>query len=434
MFSITSFFCFCYIAFAYLGSILLNVVKFEAEDYLGMYQRSDIFLDVWIFTSLGLMLLIIGFACANIVFRTIDFPNKYSEMLKKPVVVSVIKIKRSFFFVVILFLVSILALLLYRNAIGGLPLESVFSAYNGRELALLRSDATNNFSGKVYRYVMFMEFLPLFLFILVSFIKQLKERKWTYLYILLLLYNVIYTLSTLQKAPVLKFLLLCCIIYFFKKGFVSKKILIGLISVSVLLVFAMYILFMGLSDASSSTILDGALHRIFIGAIHPFYWYIKYAEEFGFLYGTSFPNPAGIFPFENFRLTVEIMNYAKGDLLGDLVGSMPTVFIAELYVNFGVIGMVLGGILFGFLLQSLDIVIVTYMLRSKTVLASSLYVFLVYYFSEFAETGISGIIVDANLYLVLLIAFCYYITTNYKFLIINEKSANMSCNKCSSSI
>lgn len=432
VFSITSFFCLCYISFAYIGSVLLNIMHFEAEDYLGMYARPDIFFLVWVFTLLGLLFLLLGFAIANIVFKYICYPRKNRDLQLIKVSISCFDNSDKILFVILfLFILSFFVLLVYRNAIGGFPLESVFSADNGAALAFLRSEATNNFSGKFYRYVMFMETLPLFLFIVVSFIKSCKKKKWKYLYIALFLYNLFYSLSTIQKAPILKFLLLCCIIFFYKDGFINKKIVLKLVVFSCALVLIMYMCFMGLEDAPIEVIIEGALHRIFIGAVHPFYWYIKYAEEFGFLYGTSFPNPAGIFPFESFRLTVEIMNYAKGDLLGDLVGSMPTVYIGEMYINFGLYGLALASLMFGFILQTLDILFVRYLLVNKSVLVSSLYIYMIYYFSQFTETGISGIIIDTDLYIVLFISFVYCLINRYNLRRYGKKKG-LPCYKCTS--
>ncbi len=45
----------------------------------------------------------------------------------------------------------------------------------------------------------------------------------------------------------------------------------------------------------------------------------------------------GILPFEPFRMTVEVMNWVNPNSNG-VVGSMPTVFWAEAYANFGIIG------------------------------------------------------------------------------------------------
>jgi len=350
---------------------------------------------------------IVGFSFSNIVFNKYNFPIISHQVADKGIIVHSQECNRSYFFIILFLLISIIALLLYRNAIGGLPIEFIFSSDGGTGLAFLRSEATNNFSGKAYRYAIFMETIPLFLFILTSLIRD-KSKKWSFLYLLLFMYNAFCALCTLQKAPILKFLLLCCIIYFFKKGRIEKKLLIYLILFALFLIPLMYILFMGHEDSSMGTIAKVAAHRIFIGAIHPFYWYIKYVEEYGLLLGASFPNPGGILPFEHFRLTVEIMNYARGEMLGDLVGSMPTVFIGELYANFGFLfGVVISAFFFGFMLQLLDTLFICKMNRDKTPLVCTIYLFLVYYFSDFAETGISGLIIDVHLYAIAFVSVMY---------------------------
>lgn len=406
-FTITSFFCLCYLCFAYIGSILINILKFEQEEFMGMYNRPDILFEMWIFLTIGLFMFVVGFAFSNIVFNKNNFPIISHQVAEKSIRVLPLERKRSYFLIILFLFISFISFLLYRDAIGKLPIEFIFSSDGGAGLAFLRSEATNNFSGKIYRYAIFMETIPLFLFILTSLIRD-KSKKWSSLYLLLFAYNAFYALCTLQKAPILKFLLLCCIIYFFKKGRIEKKLLVYLISFALLLIPLMYVLFMGHEESSTGTIAKVAAHRIFIGAIHPFFWYIKYVEEYGLLLGTSFPNPGEIFPFEHFRLTVEIMNYARGGMLGDLVGSMPTIFLGELYANFGFLfGVVIPAFFFGFMIQLLDTLFICKMNRDKTPLVCSIYLFLVYYFSEFAETGISGLIIDENLYAVAFVSAMY---------------------------
>lgn len=411
--SITSFFCICYIVYALIGSTLLNCMKFTAEDNTGIYSHPEILLDVWIYTCIGFIFLFAGFTFAHIVFQRSYNDTSVKKIYKffstnnivvSPYDMSRLNYKRLTF----LFLIGLATLLIYRSAIGSFPLESIFLGLKRSDLALLRSDATNNFSGKMYRYEMFMHRIPLFLLIITSFIREgIVKKKWKILYVFLLIYNIVFALITLQKAPIINLIILLYIIHVFKEQYINKRILIVAGCVSLVLIILMYIFFMGVSDeVPKSEILAGAFHRIFISSIMPFYWYIKYTDQFGLLYGTSFPNPGGILPFEHFRISVEIMNYAHET--GDVVGSMPVVFIGEFYANFGFWGIIAIAFFVGFLLQWLDIIFWNKMAQKKTVIICSLYFFLIIFFADYAQTSISGIIIDTNLYIILFLAYIYY--------------------------
>lgn len=410
VFSITSFFCLCYLVYALIGSALMNCMKFEAEENSGIYSHPDDVFSVWLYTAMGIVFLFLGFTLAHYVYGK-RFPIKkmQANSSNSPIIKNRYDLSsKNYNWILCLFLFSVAILIIYRHIIGGFPLENIFSGLKGAELALLRSDATNNFSGKLYRYVMFMEVLPMFLFILVSFIKEPNmTKKWKILYFMLMAYNILYALITLQKAPIINFIILCYIIYTFKEREIKKKPLIIVGLLSVVLIVLMYVFFMGVSDETpASEILAGALHRIFISSIMPFYWYIRFTNEHGLLWGLTFPNPAGILPFEHFRLTVEIMNYARG-FEGDTVGTMPTVFIGEMYSNFGVIGIILSSIIVGFFLQTLDIFFWRKMSLRKSALWATLFVYLMIHCYHYTISSISGIIIDTSLYFVAFITYWY---------------------------
>jgi hypothetical protein len=121
---------------------------------------------------------------------------------------------------------------------------------------------------------------------------------------------------------------------------------------SLLLVMALiYMAFEG-----SASLIEGLLatfSRAFAGSIEPAYHYLQFfPAQHDFLYGRSFPNPGGLFPWEPYRLTEEVMNWAYPNDAG-IVRSAPTVFWAELYANFGVSGVVILPLFVGFALYLL---------------------------------------------------------------------------------
>lgn len=56
---------------------------------------------------------------------------------------------------------------------------------------------------------------------------------------------------------------------------------------------------------------------------------------------------------------------------------------------------------------------------------------MIYYFSQFTETGISGIIIDTDLYIVLFISFIYCLINRYNLRRYGKKKG-LPCYKCTS--
>lgn len=163
------------------------------------------------------------------------------------------------------------------------------------------------------------------------------------------------------------------------------------------MLFLMYVFFMGMGEKDFLEIICAPLHRIFIGQISPFYYYQLFQEHYGYIYGTSFPNPAGIFPFEWRRITVEIMEFANPELVKlGIVGTMPTVFFADWFINFGPLMALFSMILLGFILQIADIIFITKLSKCKNLLWSVLFVFMINYFGGFSGSSFVGIVIDLN--------------------------------------
>lgn len=393
---ISTFFMFKYTIFAYIGSVLLNIFYFEYEINTGVYDRPDLLFNIWLYTTAGLYLIPLGMLIAN--WATNYHPYKTtSKLLSKNIIIS--KDDNSnimFFLMVILFFLSVGVLSLYISKIDYIPIMGVFDGLSASDLALLRSNSTNNFSGKYYRYAIFIKGLPLLLLLISFFMKNLSF-KWKMLFYVLLIYNVFVNIMDLQKAPLIKMFLILMLAYFYSQNKISRKLFItvGIILMGILLV--MYMFFMGMKNKSFFEILSAPLHRIFIGQISPFYYWQLFQEQNGYLYGTSFPNPAHIFPFEHRRITVEIMNFAHPELakLG-IVGSMPTVFFADWFINFGPIMALFSMIILGFILQMSDIFFISKLANRKTLLLSVAFIYMINYFGKFAGTSFTGILIDTD--------------------------------------
>lgn len=408
--TISGFFFLKFLIFAFIGSVLLNVTYFEYEITLGFYSRKDLLLTLWMYCMGALWLQVLGIYLANIVlcYR----PAKGLDLVKSNQMYFV-KSDHSNSFKLALFLLlltGLLALKMYLNEIETIPINGLFMELAVSDLARLRSDAGNNFDGRFWLYRLFMKELPLLLFMIVFFFKN-KSFFWKVSYWFLFLSNIFVSIMSLEKAPIIQFFLLIILLNLYQKNKVDWKLLgtyFLLISTSLIL---MYFFFMGMgANHDIFDVVSAIFHRIFIGQISQFWWWQLYQEQFGYLYGLSMPNPMHIFPFDHKRITVEVMNFAHPELssLGR-VGSMPTIYFADWFINFGTIMACFSMIFFGFITQLLDILILRKLAIKKTLLLSVLYVYLIEYFAHFSGTSFFGIVFDLQWIVPSLIIFVLYL-------------------------
>ncbi|PNW37197.1 UNVERIFIED_CONTAM: hypothetical protein BEN50_16205 [Euhalothece sp. KZN 001] len=217
--------------------------------------------------------------------------------------------------------------------------------------------------------------------------------------------------ASTQKAPIINLILGLFIVYTVikKRGFYPLKKVLTLVTGILSLLVLMYIRFMGSRDVLSAILSIGS--RVFTGQITPAYWYVEMFPAYeNFLWGRSFPNPGGILPFENYRLTVEVMQFKYPELVDlGIVGSAPTVFWGELYANFGWFSLLLIPFIVGFLLYFVSELVNK---LEDTPLKVGLLVFLGLHYSDLAATGLSGFIIDFYLICMILIFILFSVLSN----------------------
>jgi hypothetical protein len=418
---ISLFFLFKYIMLVYIGSIIMNVYYIEYYYNIGNYERKDLLVYMWLYASAGLFLIPLGMFISNAMLKY-SSKKEIAIFQNTPLYISKTDYNNILFMIFILiFFISVITLFVYRSKIGGyLPIEQLFfNSYDAKELALLRSDATNNFIGKYWLYMLFIKKIPLLLLILVYFLKE-NSKKYRCFYYILLSYMVVVSVMDFQKAPLIKLIFLLALLKIYKDNYINKKFFLSILGISFGLIILMYIYFMGNTDKSFFEILAMPFERVFVGSIAPFYWWQLFQEKFGYLYGTSFPNPAGIFPFHWRRIEVEIMEFAKPELASlGIVGSKPTVFFANWFINFGPLMSMFSMILFGFIIQTIDIIMIRKLNKNKNIYLLSTLIVLIIYFGQFAETKFEGFIFSPNFYLP--IVFFYVMYNIKKSLIKNKK-------------
>lgn len=303
-------------------------------------------------------------------------------------------------------LIGFIVLCAYIRVIGfsNIALANIVGlGSSGESSTLLRSNMGNSFDGRYYLYKFFMRDLLIVgsYIVFISYLgRSSKFRLFTFL-----ISFVICSLSVLmatEKEPFVLYLLglvFCYLMvrtsgrYFFGKLFPVFVIF----AISVPLIYA---LFMG-----AGSFLDGlfqAISRVLTGQIQPLYHYLEiFPNQVDYLLGASMPNPRGVFPFDHYNLSVEVMNIVQPwHLDAGVVGTMPTFFWGELYANFGLVGVVLFPSFVGFSVCLFADILDR--LRPTPIVVSFV-VWLILHIKNLSATAISNYLFDFYLFGILLI-------------------------------
>ncbi len=380
-----------YFLFSYAG---LPVLLFHLDSYriaMGVTEIETL-LKLWYVSSGSLLLSTFAFFILSMTVKTTE--------ISAPV----ISVKSSLLFKAFLFFMAIFcitSLAAYLTQIDAIPIFRLFSA-SSSELARFRSDSTSAFSGKYHWYRLFFRTIPLFLsYYLTADYLTAKSMKKFFLCFLSISFVAFSSVMNLEKAPIIWYILGLFLVYALSRRLkiCCRHIIAVSAAVTSILVPA-YALFMGASNP-----LWSIFSRATTGQLAPGYFYLEmFPDQQEFLLGASLPNPGGLFPWNPYRLTVEVMNYIFPDLAEKgIVGSAPAAFWGESYANFG-----FGGVLVGALFVGCLFWYISYLFHKEKVL-DPLNIAAVVWFSmelqKLAVTGLSSVILNLNIYIMLFLFF-----------------------------
>ena len=320
----------------------------------------------------------------------------------------------------IILIISVSITLIYYSNLEVIPINYLFSSLSGNmdigELAKLRETSTTTFKlGKLHRYKFFMAQMIPFL-VIISFLKYRLSNisLWKIQFYLLTIFAMYRSISDLQKAPIIHFIILLFLLSWIVKGRVNYKQVAILLVIIFSMLTLMYFYIMGINQGSLIPILSSIGRRLFFSQTYALYHYfLLFPSAHDYLYGLSFPNPGGIFQFEPFQITKWVFTGIHGS--GNIVGTAPSVFIGEIYANFGFPIMVFSLILFSSILQYIQIKMTS---KPKTLLLTAFYTYFVFLSGQFALTGI---FVVAHLYLFIFLIVTIFFIDGYKII---NKSLN----------
>ena len=377
-------------------------------------KKDAVNINYFLAVHLVLILLPIGISLTNKLMN-IEFKEVFNTYLDSPV----IDRQPGGHFIppfLVILLVTIGMTFLYYSKLEIIPINYLFSnlidGLEVVELGKMREAATTTFKlGKLHRYNIFMvQILPFLVIITLFKSKVSRNNFWGLIFFILTVFTIYRCISDLQKAPIVDFIILIFLASWIFKGKINWM-QIGVMITSILSMLSiMYFYIMGVNQASFAKLITVIGKRLFITQTRALYHYFSlFPSSHDFLYGASFPNPAGIFQFENFPLTKWI--FINGMYHNSqIVGTANSAFIGEIYANFGFPIMVLSVLLFSMAVQLVQI---KFILKPRTLLLTAFYTYFVFLAGQFAMTGVFIVI---HLYLFIFLITAIIIVDGYTIL------------------
>jgi oligosaccharide repeat unit polymerase len=276
----------------------------------------------------------------------------------------------------ILILVAIGFTALYVKEVETIPLFYLIkNPGEYLQLALLREDSFKLLDSRFfYFYYVLRQFLyPFLIMVSLGFYLRTRQKKWLALFILCLVLGLFYNSLTLAKAPVAFIVLLVGIfVYLYRGGILNRKVIAVVLVLALAFPFAV-ILSVSSEDVGAQLAARGIGYRLFyLPAEIVYYYYEVFPSQVPYLHGRSINKLAAVLGLPYFDTTSYVGHY--GYPIGLETVNANGAFIADLNADFGLLGVLLGGLLAGYLMQAMHI----YLLRSrKTVSNIACYAFLV---------------------------------------------------------
>ena len=392
--SLPMLFFWCYLIFSYIG-MAYYASAFVARGY--GHPDARILWKVW--TDLSLCFLIVPIIII-VLNRIVDVRSEVDEA-------QCFEEGPSYSLVVLipLIVVATIPTLMFMRKLESVPLFLALSGASYADMGVARSDSTNAFGGNYHWYSLFFAHIIPFLSYVVLF-NYIKARKHLILFIILFILSITGSLLTLQKAPVLFYLMsIAFAYYYFQMKLVPfrKMVIFGLLIV--FLLFAVT----GLSGVRvverGGDMFVSLMNRTFCGQILPLYFYYDMFPKYqDYLLGSSFPNPGGFLPFNPVSVT-KMVSYMIAEGKGEVVGSAPTVFFGEVYANFGTVGAVMSMMFVGVIIHFVHRF--SYLFR-KNIVSMAFFIWFIFDLSALSMTGISRYFFNTYMFGVLVFALILY--------------------------
>ncbi len=360
-------------------------------------QRPSPYREVYLFSVVSVLLTVpLGIMIANRIWRF--RPDEMNAYFSAPVHQE----NDDFRFRLFIFFIAAIILVMadYFVRLKVIPFFYMLEHPNEVDrLTLLREEAFKLFdprwsssgSTRMFYVYLFLRtvIFPFLIVVSLGHFLVTKRPRWFAVFTALMLLGVFYAASSIARAPVAAiFLRIGCLIYIYKSGLLSRRLLVILL--------VLILLFPTVVTALAYGNIDGFLHlaqkmikRLSYSTAFGLYYYFEiFPEHHPFLWGQTLLKPfLQFFTKDFFYIENYVYKYAFPH--GIPSGHENDAFISNFYADFGVAGVLIGGLIVGIIMQGIQI----YLARSrKDVLNISLYAFMMYAFWVLHQGSLTSVL------------------------------------------
>ena len=331
--SVPSIFILYYLAGSYIG-ILFLYFGWDSHALLRGVNDKELVLKMFYLSATSMLLISIGLSFIPVISnvrKRKHFQYAPARSLKN----------NSIIMVICIFAFSTLILCLYIKYLPDVPF---FHALMGDPVGAVYARTTLLTTNKVligrasYYNVFIRMAMPFLCYLLFAEVLISKRKSVKLMFAISVMITAFGNVLDTAKGPLVGLLFGLFLTYMLVKNrkFGFKNILF--VSVIVVVVSgSMIVFFMG-TGGNAWDKLAGIGGRIFTGNLVPSYYVVQSFEHGDYLFGRSFPNPRGIFPYEQYLLDQEIWIQLMNPSNTDVLYTAPSGFWAEMYANFGTYG------------------------------------------------------------------------------------------------
>jgi oligosaccharide repeat unit polymerase len=301
---------------------------------------------------------------------------------------------------------SILLVALYIRSVDTIPLFYLWkNPGEYLQIALLREDSFKLLDSPFLYgfYVLRSVVFPFLVVASLGFYLRTRSRWWRTMFIFTTLVALFYCSLSVAKLPVAAIVALVGLfIYYYRGGVLSRRIVAALLIG--MLLFPAGVIIVAYQLPSPGMAFVAIVERLVYTPSEVLYYYFEvFPEHHGYLHGRSINKLARLLGWTPFDTPTYVGNYAArpGDL--DTI-AFNAAFIGNLYADFGMLGVLLGGVLGGFIMQGIHIYAVR---RKKTVTSVALYAFLVFTFWFLNSTSLPIVLASQGALLVMAISWWF---------------------------
>ena len=380
---------------------------------LPLMNNKETVIYLWFVITYTLLGLLAGIAIFRFIIGKVKTFNEITYGLSTAPVLR----SKSLLLSLFLLIFSAVIFTLYIQQIGfqRLALTAVLAGTSA-DLSFLRSEMGNNFSGSYHWYSIGMRSLAIFgyLIIFLRYIRTQQKSLFFHLFFGTITIYLFFSLfSALEKGPLSQFIVAIYLCYI-----VSKKRGVHNIRNILILFFMIFLIFntfimLAYPQTSTFDSFMVLIRRLLLGQLTTAYWYLElFPNKIPFLYGMSFPNPGSVLPHDPVSIGKLISSIVYPELTQrGIVGSAPTAFWGEMYANFGIVGVLLFPVLVGFLLCSINNLLIGSSKLSDWRIVLIVLISLRY--KSLSETGLFAFIFDLEVItaLVIFLLFSYFVNS-----------------------